>query len=351
MDHNTPTKKTQKLSVTTNQIIFEFLQSPERDFGFKYYQKEHNLNLPETKRQIKNRIDYLKNLQKDKPRKFSLLCQEFERLNTTSSDSSSKRHTEPEEYFEENATPTFVTSESTTFETTDTMTTANELGELIMLYFECGLIFVNYWVDSNLSGLELNIRDDGLGVVLKSKRPIAKQAYDVIPNYSWANDPKNFVVKGLETELEKLNHKFKKEASKEKVICEFKEKVSLSFYDVNGEKTNDVMHRQDNEGRQSISFFVKTVRSIKDTPTAGVFVSNDFSPENDQDMDDSGSEAAELKKQVAFLSNMVKNLTEKMEGASLGEPELPRKVAKKNDGDKSVSGATIPDVVYSSNSS
>lgn len=59
------------VSMTTQKHLCAFLLSPHRSSGLRGYKREHNLQFPEPTKQVSNRLQYFKRLQRDSPTKFS----------------------------------------------------------------------------------------------------------------------------------------------------------------------------------------------------------------------------------------------------------------------------------------
>ena len=59
------------VSMTTQKHLCAFLLSPHRASGLRGYKREHHLQFPEPTKQVSNRLEYFKRLQRDSPTKFS----------------------------------------------------------------------------------------------------------------------------------------------------------------------------------------------------------------------------------------------------------------------------------------
>ena len=152
----------------------------------------------------------------------------------------------------------------------------NELGSKLVVPIPTkGLNFVVYWVDSNLRNLEVTVSEDGFSVSLASKRPNPDGTADLLSHYPWASDADNVVASTVQKELEDL----KKDPNDpdvwtKTVIVSLDEEVVRTFVDNKGNLTGDVGYNHGKDGRQIISFFLKTVEAHRTAPRKGKFTNN-----------------------------------------------------------------------------
>jgi hypothetical protein len=84
----------------------------------------------------------------------------------------------------------------------------------------------------------------------------------------------------------------------EETIVDLKEEVLIIFYDVHGAATNQILdHRDQSDGRQWISYFVKTVRA-QEAPQVGTFSSDDDQRMADAEDVDETVTTAELRQEM-----------------------------------------------------
>ena len=92
--------------------------------------------------------------------------------------------------------------------------------------------------------------------------------------YDWCNDDNNVVVRHLNNAVKSLRKRIKDcDKWDSRTLINFNEEVIRKFVDINGKQTNEVKHITDDDGRQRISFFVKTVRMHDETPEEAKLVS------------------------------------------------------------------------------
>lgn len=123
------------------------------------------------------------------------------------------------------------------------------------------------WVAQRLDTNILEIVIQKRQVIKRTKKPSARQnAAKMLEamGYDWASTRNHSVVKSLEdtlSEIQEEREAIHDNGWEEEVICEFPEDVLNYFVDVDGNPTGCASYDIDKDGRQSISFFVKTVCS------------------------------------------------------------------------------------------
>ena len=150
----------------------------------------------------------------------------------------------------------------------------NELGKKIVVPLPLGLYFVGIWAECNLKNIEYVISEDGFSVVQRVKKPNPKSASDLLSFYTWHNDQLNVVVRSVEDALIKLKDKTSAEDKwTESEIVTLEEEVIRVFVDSRGNplEEDEVGHRVDEDGRQFITFFLKTVEAHRTTPKKATF--------------------------------------------------------------------------------
>ncbi|CAB9525472.1 unknown protein [Seminavis robusta] len=209
-------------------------------------------------------------------------------------------------------TTTKPTSKSTQKNTS--MKTKNELGKILVVQPKIGLYFCIAWVDSKLSNLEICISDDRHSVILRSKKPKPKSASALLSQYGWAADSENVVVSAVNDELKRLmpDGKDCTDDWKEKPILTLDEEVIPHFVDYKGNPTqeNEVLYECDEEGRQMITFFLKSVDSHR-LSSKGMFVKKGRRGANPEGMD-IGSDGSYCEETVDSLKAEVDNKLDKL---------------------------------------
>lgn len=182
----------------------------------------------------------------------------------------------------------------------------NRLGEKLVIPLFDGIILVILWVDSKLSNLEHVISDDGLSVKQRKKIPNPDSAAQLLAKCPFANNPYHVVTKTVEQELQRLKPaEGTGDKWTESVCVTLDEEVLPAFVDLTGNQTDDVVFDCDGNGRQMISFFLKTRASA--VPKKGVYRgSSQHDNYNPNDMDvgsDGGAEEARatVERQMAQL--------------------------------------------------
>ena len=170
-------------------------------------------------------------------------------------------------------TSTNTQQKSTPSKPADNMpTNDNDLGDIVRVDLDDGLIFVALWVDTKLDPqvLQLLVGPDGLSVKLRTKKPRPKSAAELLAHYSWSKDKTNFVCKGVNSELRKIKKRGSANEWKEDEVLYLDEEVSRTFVDMDGSPSGQCGHRTDADGRQMITFFLKKI-GYEDAPSAAVF--------------------------------------------------------------------------------
>ena len=156
--------------------------------------------------------------------------------------------------------------------TSPTMDKFNALGDKLIVPLPKGLILCVIWVDSKLSNLDIVFGDDGYTVILKSKLPDPNGAGDLLSHCTWSNDPTNVVVSTVDDVLSKLKGKETDPTVKwiETEIVNTDEELLQAFVDIRGNpmKVENIGHKTDSDGRQIISFFLKTMKAHQAEQTA-----------------------------------------------------------------------------------
>jgi len=156
---------------------------------------------------------------------------------------------------------------------------ANELGKTLVVKMpDNGLHFAIVWVDSKLSNLEFVVSEDGFSVLQRSKTPQPDSASDLLSHCTWASDPFHVVINSVNAELkmlkEKAQAKQKDQWTNSEVIT-LDEEVVRAFVDIHGNPTNSVGYNGNSDGRQIITFFLKTMEAHRTIPSKGNFTNSD----------------------------------------------------------------------------
>ena len=200
---------------------------------------------------------------------------------------------------------------------TNKPTQHNKIGDRIVAPLSRGLILVIYWVDSKLSNLDVRVSADGLSVLYRTKMSHPKTASELLSHYSWGSDPTNMAVGALDTLLASDELRPAPEStewSDAEVIVALDEPVVRTFVDIKGNETGHIGHKSDHAGRQTITFLLKTERSNRVAPTAGIFTNNGPVPTTgDCDMYDeetvADSKISELESKLAEQANQMSELS------------------------------------------
>jgi hypothetical protein len=140
----------------------------------------------------------------------------------------------------------------------------DELGKIIKIELPNGIIFFTAWVDAKLNpaSLEVVIADDGISVEERMVKPDPKNGKELVSMYNLAGDKNNIVVQHLDAVLRKLKKGIT--ASNiwiTKILLELDEEVIGEFVDIDGNPTNHIAFKTDDDGSQRICFFLKTIRA------------------------------------------------------------------------------------------
>lgn len=149
-------------------------------------------------------------------------------------------------------------------------------------------MFVAVWVDSKLTNLDVMFGDDGHLVKMKSRLPNPQGASYLLSHYPWSSDPDNVVVSTVEDILSQLTSKQAHPPIEwtEKEIVTSDEELLKAFVDNRGNPIpmtkQNIGHKTDDEGRQIITFFLKTLKAHQAQQAAprGNFASTKSSTNN-----------------------------------------------------------------------
>lgn len=201
-------------------------------------------------------------------------------------------------------------------------TMSNSLGDAIQVTLPNGIIFVALWVDIKLhpSTLETLVSQDGMSVMQRTKKPSPRNAKELLSHYSWAKDPMNVVVNSVDAELKKLKKATVTATEwKETDIILLEEEVIRQFVDIYGNATNEIGYKTDSDGRQMITFFLKTLRAHEVAPTAAKFTNsgatsspNGMDVGEDGEFDDEASDEDVRSEMNDRFDEMSKNLENHM---------------------------------------
>jgi len=179
---------------------------------------------------------------------------------------------------------------STNSNSKSTMSKKNSLGKRLIVGLPKGLIFIVVWVDSKLSNLDVIISEDGFSVKQKSKKPYPKNASNLLSHYTWSADEENVVVSTVDDIIDNL--KDPKDQWTESEIVALEDEVIRSFVDHRGRPTNHIGYNTDDDGRQIVTFFLKTVKAHQTIPSKGKFTNN--GPSGMDVGDDGGSDGGSM---------------------------------------------------------
>jgi len=139
--------------------------------------------------------------------------------------------------------------------------TDNGIGTKIVIPLPNGKIFVLLWIDG---GATLRISTDGMSILQETEKPNPSNAQDLLRGLfpGWADQETNYVVVAVNKELKSLK-KTNKRDSDIKVVVEFDEPVMNTFFHVDGQLDDRDQPSTfiDDDGRQSMAFFVQTLSS------------------------------------------------------------------------------------------
>jgi hypothetical protein len=206
----------------------------------------------------------------------------------------------------------------------------NALGEKIVVYLPDGFVFVLLWVDARLDKdiLQFIVSEDGKSIIQRKKKPLPTSASHMLQMvYGFARDPKHMVVAQVEAELLRLKAEARPNKEwDEQTIVVFNEEVLKTFYDHKGADTNQIQyHRDQADGRQWISFFVKTLRA-QDAPKVGDFCNDDQGMADDDD-DELTTSTAELRQEMdERIARLEGSMTQKNEQMMRQSQEATRQM-------------------------
>jgi len=153
-----------------------------------------------------------------------------------------------------------------------------KLGKKLIVPLPQGLIFCVVWVDSKLSNMKVFVSKDGLSVISRQKVPSPNNAADLLSHCAWATNEEHVVVSSVNGILDaiKANQKpGEQDVYTESEIVSLEEEVIRTFVDVKGKPTRNIGFNVDDDGRQIITFFLKTaVAHAATTPAEGKFCNN-----------------------------------------------------------------------------
>ena len=253
-------KSNSKTNEALDKVLLQHCLSPYRNQSASYLAKTGQIT-PEQKRQAYNRLDYFIKLEKKDLNGFLELCN-YHKLDAS-------RITPRKVNFEESLKPIKI-------EKMPAGTWAgNELGEIITTYLDDGLLFVYVWIDSKLDEniLKIEVKENGMGAVMKKKVPKPTDAEEALSMFDWAKDKKNYVVKAFDAQLHELKRDIDANNEWKPIdILVTSEEVIRSFVDIDGKPTNEIKFKADKDGRKTCAFFLKTLRSHESVPKAATFV-------------------------------------------------------------------------------
>ena len=109
----------------------------------------------------------------------------------------------------------------------------------------------------------------------RAKKPAPIDATDMLSGmYSWAGDKKNEVVSSLNAELKRLKKGVTAANQWEETeLVQLEQEClrALVDVDVDGVPNHDIRFITEDDGRQRISFLLKTIRSHEESPQASKF--------------------------------------------------------------------------------
>ena len=238
------------MSEFTEFHLLQYLLSPHALFGLASYKATKNIEFEESNKKVLNRLAYLKTIRYTQPDSFAALCHRHGVVDDTTRN--------PQE------TPEQVDSPSAAFVTPvdsirqvrrnivyDMAETMNQLGKRIVLKLPGGLYFCICWVESILDPdiLQIVVAEDGMSVLEKNKVPEPKTAKDLVSMYDWSSQKNNLVVKHLDGELRRLKAELKEESKwVTKVLIETDEEIIRKFVDIDGNPTNHIESKTDEDG-------------------------------------------------------------------------------------------------------
>lgn len=171
----------------------------------------------------------------------------------------------------------------------------NKLGERIILQLPKGIILCVVWVDTKLSNLDVIFGEDGFSVKMKTRMPNPANASELLSHYGgWSSDSENVAVSALDELLVGLKGDQPADKWEETEIVSADEELFKAFVDIKGRPliNGNIGHKTDQDGRQHITFFLKTLRSHQAQHAApkGCFGNNSAGPSG---MDIGGDNASD----------------------------------------------------------
>ena len=146
-----------------------------------------------------------------------------------------------------------------------------------------GVISVVLWSDVNLDQLKVSIEKEGMRVWGNKTIPHIPSASDLFPQYpAWKHNREHIVIAHMQKTLDKVNDLIKRDVPemKDRVpLITFTEAVLPEFVKYDGTPGGEIKHQRSNDGRMVISFFVKTLSSVRDMD--GSFADDDAQVEED----------------------------------------------------------------------
>ena len=173
--------------------------------------------------------------------------------------------------------------------------TRNELGKKLIVPLPKGLILCVIWVDSKLSNLDVVFGEDGYSIKMKSRMPNPTSATQLLSHCSgWAADADNVVISAVDDALDDLRNIGSEEKWKETEMATFDEELLKAFVDNKGNPLvkRNIGHNTDSDGRQIITFFLKTMKAHRAQQTAakGNFATTNGAADGPAGMDVGGDQ-------------------------------------------------------------
>lgn len=151
----------------------------------------------------------------------------------------------------------------------------NHPGVRLVSYCNGGLVSCHYWSPVMLDHLQVEVREDAAygelnNVVIED----ATELYNQYP--SWNKDRSNNVIAAMNDTLKEVTRRMKdapKEAGDRAPIIKFREPVQPEIVTPQGAPGGEIKWEQCADGRWRISFFVRTLASMKKEKETGRFAS------------------------------------------------------------------------------
>ena len=330
------TRANAKSSPELDITLLKHLFSPKRYDGLDY------LKLGTNHEKAVNRLKYFKRIRKDNFEDFIDICNAYGITNTgkesvpkTVTPVPSKEASD-DDYSVETEIPPPKSKSKSKHKTkkvldpidmpSNTVVDKSHLGKLITCPLPEGLIFCIAWVESRLDPtiMKVVISDDGYSVLCKSSVPSPKSGFELVDGmYDWAHETNNVVNRHLNNIVKALKKQVKPDEKWEsRTLIQFNEPVIKKFVDINGLENNEVKYKTDDDGRQRISFFVKTVNAHDDIPEAAKFVSCDNNNKMDTSYDSCGYSYSE-----ETVGDVRAELDEKIAGVKDSLTDMFRRMA------------------------